>query len=156
MTQYINITEGSGKKVAFDEIDIGGGTLVHHQMVKVLLGGANTDGGLLSSSNPLPITKSASEAVWIYGTFDSSTLNNTWQSLKTAPSNPYKGLEINNDSLIGVLVSFDAGSNTHRWVPAKTSWTIDLEAIGLKESSAIHIKGASASTGTIYIQGVTA
>ena len=58
MADNIDVTPGTGKTVAADEI---AGAL--HQRVKITVGADGTNDGDVSSANPLPITDSANEAL---------------------------------------------------------------------------------------------
>lgn len=150
MTDNLTVTPGVGADVAADDI-----SSVKYQRIKLIHGADGVNDGDVADDNGLPIESVETEAVGVPTTFDSSTFNNTWQSFVSAPSNPFRLIKIDNDCLIRVYISIDA-STIFLGIPAQSSVVIDLKALGLKISGAITIKGAAASTGTIYFNGLTA
>lgn len=110
MADNVNVTEGSGKTVAGD--DIGG---VIHQRVKITVGADGSNDGDVSSANPMPVSvASASGTIGVYisGTAGTLQVQNTTSGTVSigakdgtfavyfSPSNPK--VNLGTDSITGV------------------------------------------------------
>lgn len=88
---------------------------------------------------------------------DSSTFDNTYQTLGSALSSPACLIKVVNNSDQDVDVSVD-GSTDHDFVPAGSFFLYDLRAnhgreydFVFKLGTQFYVKGAAAGTGSVYL-----
>ena len=89
---------------------------------------------------------------------NSSTFDNTFQTLGTSLTSPAILLKIINNSDTDIDVSLDAGTTEHDFVPADSFVLYDMRTNHGREfdfvfptGTAFHIRGAAAGTGNVYL-----
>jgi len=89
---------------------------------------------------------------------DSSTFDNTFQTLGTALTSPAVLVKITNNSTVDVDVSLDAGVTEHDFIPAGNFTLYDLRANHGRNNDFVFvlgtqftIRGAVAGTGNVYL-----
>lgn len=92
------------------------------------------------------------------GDRDSSTFNNTFQTLGTALTSPAVIIKISNNSTIDIDVSLDGGTTNHDFVPADGFILYDLRAnhgrtddFIFPQGTQVTVRGATAGTGSVYL-----
>ncbi len=92
------------------------------------------------------------------GERDSSTFNNTFQTLGAALTSPGVIVKITNASTIDIDISLDAGVTEHDFVPADGFILYDLRAnhgriedFVFSTGTQVTIRGAIAGTGNVYL-----
>lgn len=139
MADGLQVDPGSGAKVDTDELTVSGETR-HQQVVKIGLGNRDTDGGLVSLTNPMPVVQQAAANAAVSGapmTTSSATI--------LAANNDRKGFKIFNEANDYLYVKFGTAASP-------TSFTNRLDPYELWEREDGYtgiITGALASgTGT--------
>ena len=91
-------------------------------------------------------------------TRNSTTFDNTFQTLGTGQASPAIIVKIINNSTIGIDISIDGGVTPHDFVPVGGFFLYDLRSnhgrvddFGFPTGTQWHIRGASAGTGLVYL-----
>ena len=89
---------------------------------------------------------------------DSSTFDNSFQTLGVSLTSPAVLVKIINNSDTDIDVSLDSGTTEHDFVPSDSFFLYDLRANHGRESDYVfptgtqfHIRGAAAGTGNVYL-----
>ncbi len=89
---------------------------------------------------------------------NSSTFDNTFQTLGGALASPTILVKIINNSNTDIDVSLDAGTTEHDFVPADSFVLYDIRAnhgreflFAFREGTQWHIRGAAAGVGNVYL-----
>ncbi len=89
---------------------------------------------------------------------NSSTFDNTFQTLGTSLAFPAVLIKIINNSDTDIDISLDGGTTEHDFVPSESFFLYDMRAnhgrefdYGFRAGTQFHIRGAAAGTGNVYL-----
>lgn len=147
MADNVTITQGSGTTIAADEVTRNA-VSEKQQIVKISLGAEGAfdnlvDSGQQASSASFPVVQSANEAVLQVGTVAAASLTTSFQALIT-PAAAAKALEFENRTDKIVVIGFNTGAADHKILDPGAVWAVNLQVIGMKETSRIDVKLQSA------------
>lgn len=104
------------------------------------------------------VTTGVTEAT--FGTADLQGTNLTstsaWTLALATPGNPWRLIEVINNTDVAIQVSYDA-NNRRMTYPPNTGMTRDYFPLGIKISTAVHVRndGSTPSRGRVYVHGET-